>query len=160
MARSEPPRDAPPADTQPITDGVRETFLRVLAETARPSDAAAESGVALLGWHRLRDADPVFASAWQAAYEAGNDAVEDEAVRRAVAGQAEPVFYQGKQVGTVRKYSDSLLMFVLKARRPQRFRDRGDGEVASDLAMLLREIAGEAAGGAVIEDTRGGGDDG
>ncbi|MBT3932496.1 MAG: hypothetical protein HOL07_11125 [Rhodospirillaceae bacterium] len=156
MARRETPPDpltSEPTD-QTIAAAQRETFVRVLAETARVSDAAAESGVPLMRWYWLRDTDPVFAEAWHAAQEAGNDTVEDEAVRRAVAGHAEPVFYQGKQVGSVRKYSDSLLMFVLKARRPQRFRDRGDIEVASDLAALLREIGGEIGEAGREEDGR------
>jgi len=163
MARSETRCDGPPPEStnQPIADAERETFLRVLAETARVSNAATESGVSLLRWHRLRDGDPVFAEAWRAAYEAGSDTVEDEAVRRAVTGHTEPVFYQGRQVATVRKYSDSLLMFVLKARRPQRYRDRGDVEVASDLAALLREIGDDAAPvEGRFDDGRGGEDGG
>jgi hypothetical protein len=30
-----------------------------------------------------------------------------------------PVFFGGKQVGTVRNYSDALAMFMLKAKRPE-----------------------------------------
>ena len=30
----------------------------------------------------------------------------------------------GKQVGTVKRYSDTLLMFLLKGRRPEKFKDR------------------------------------
>ena len=54
----------------------------------------------------------------------GADALEDEAVRRAVDGVDEQVFYQGKACGVVRKYSDTLLIFLLKGRRPERYRDR------------------------------------
>ena len=49
---------------------------------------------------------------------------EDEAVRRAHDGVDEPVFYQGKACGVVRKYSDTLLIFLLKGRRPEKYRDR------------------------------------
>jgi hypothetical protein len=39
-------------------------------------------------------------------------------VDRAVEGVERPVFQRGQQVGTIREYSDRLLMFMLKARRP------------------------------------------
>ena len=35
----------------------------------------------------------------------------------------EPVFYQGQVVGHIRKYSDNLLMFLLKAHWPEKFRE-------------------------------------
>jgi hypothetical protein len=34
------------------------------------------------------------------------------------------VFYQGQQFATVRKYSDTLLIFLLKGRKPERYRER------------------------------------
>ena len=47
----------------------------------------------------------------------------DEATRRAVDGVEEPVdFYKGKAGGTVNRYSDNLLMFLIKAKRPE-YRD-------------------------------------
>ena len=48
-----------------------------------------------------------------------------EARRRAVTGIDKPVFFKGEVVGSITKYSDSLLMFLLKAHRPQKFRDCG-----------------------------------
>jgi hypothetical protein len=59
-------------------------------------------------------------------------ALEDEALRRAVEGVEEPVYQGGKQVGVIRKYSDALLMFLLKAARPEKYREnysiRHDGQ--------------------------------
>jgi len=42
-------------------------------------------------------------------------------VRRARDGVEEPIFHQGKNVGTVRKYSDTLLIFLLKSHKPERY---------------------------------------
>jgi hypothetical protein len=53
----------------------------------------------------------------------GTAALEDEAVRRAYHGVEEPVFYKGVQCGSVTSYSDTLLMFLLKARKPAVYRD-------------------------------------
>ena len=44
-------------------------------------------------------------------------------------GVDEPVFYQGAQCGAVRKYSDTLLIFMLKARRPEKYRERANVEL-------------------------------
>ena len=51
------------------------------------------------------------------------DDMETEARRRGV-GYDEPVFYKGEVVGTVKKYSDLLLIFMLKHRRPEVFADK------------------------------------
>ena len=49
--------------------------------------------------------------------------LEAEARRRAAIGVDEPVFYKGEVVGHIRKYSDTLLMFLLKAHWPEKFRE-------------------------------------
>ena len=57
------------------------------------------------------------------AREGAADTLEAEARRRAIEGVEEPVFHKGEQVGTLRKYSDVLLIFLLKGARPERYRD-------------------------------------
>jgi hypothetical protein len=57
-----------------------------------------------------------------------------EAFRRAVKGVGEDRFFQGSVVGEVTRYSDSLLMFLLRARRPGRFGPRSMPENA-DIGM-------------------------
>lgn len=64
--------------------------------------------------------DNEFASQWLAALEMGTDALLKEALRRAKTGVLEPVFHNGKQCGTVRKYSDTLLIFLLKQGEAQK----------------------------------------
>ena len=36
------------------------------------------------------------------------------------------MFWQGQVVGAVRKYSDTLLIFLLKSRRPEIYRERAE----------------------------------
>lgn len=55
-----------------------------------------------------------FAQAARVAQEEARDRLVAEVRRRAVDGVEEPVFYQGVEVSRVRKYSDLLLMFLLK----------------------------------------------
>lgn len=108
----------------------RKAFLAALSEGLTVSGAARCAGVARGTLYYWREEDPEFAADWKSAEEAGADALEDEALRRAVSGLVEPVFYGGKEVGEVRKYSDSLLVFLLKARRPDKYRDRVSTEVS------------------------------
>ena len=52
------------------------------------------------------------------------DVLEREAWRRASEGVKQPVFYQGEVCGHVRKYSDVLLIFLLKGARPDKYREQ------------------------------------
>lgn len=128
-----------------INKARREQFLEILAETASVTAAARAAGVYRVKWYRLRKADPAFDAAWHEALEIGIDAVEDEAVRRAVEGHDEPVYFQGQKVGATRKYSDRMLMLLLRARRPALYGDGGEGGGRADdddIRSLLREIDG------------------
>ena len=68
-----------------------------------------------------RKQDPEFDAAISAAIEEGYDMLEEEARRRAVDGVVEPVYYKGEPVGGIRKYSDQLLVTLLKGYRPKKF---------------------------------------
>ena len=59
----------------------------------------------------------------------GISALEDEAHRRAFEGVPEPVFHQGVECGSVRKYSDTLAIFLLKAHRPEKYRENSRMEL-------------------------------
>ena len=50
--------------------------------------------------------------------------LEPEAIRRTVEGVEKPVYHQGRQVGTVREYSDTLLIFLLKGWKSERYTER------------------------------------
>lgn len=104
-------------------------FLSVLSETASVTAASKATGLARSTWYRHRKSDTSFADAWDAALELGTDSLEDEAVRRAHEGTEKPVYQGGRMVGTVREYSDTLLIFMLKARRPEKFKDRVSQEL-------------------------------
>lgn len=124
-------------------------LLEHLAQGSSLSAACEAAGADAGEAEAWRAADPVFAVAWDRALEAGTDRLEDEAFRRAAIGVVEPVFYQGKECGTVRKYSDSLLMFLLKARRAETYRERGNieltgkggGPVVTDERDLANRVA-------------------
>ena len=66
-----------------------------------------------------------YAARFREAEEHAIQALETEARRRAMAGVDKPIFYKGQAVTCVRAFSDGLLMFLLKAKRPDIYRDRG-----------------------------------
>ena len=70
---------------------------------------------------RVQDAE--FSQAWDEAVEAGTEALEQEARRRALQGVEEERVGPGGVKYRTRKYSDVLLIFLLKARRPTVYRD-------------------------------------
>jgi hypothetical protein len=79
--------------------------------------------------------DEAFMAAQDRARIMSADVLEAEAHRRAVEGWVEPVgWYKGVAGGTVRRYSDVLLIFTLKGALPDRYRDRVD--VRATLANL------------------------
>ena len=80
--------------------------------------------------YKIKSQDEEFSAAWEEAAEIGAKRLEDEARRRAVEGWQEPVWYQGDQVGTVRKYSDTLLICLLKAHHPEKYADRSKTDTA------------------------------
>lgn len=99
-------------------------FLRYLAETGKPIEAARRAGYSnTASLQKKRREDETFAERWDNALQAAADRMEQEAVRRATDGVLEPHFYKGRVTGYTRKYSDSLLMFLLRGLRPDRYRE-------------------------------------
>lgn len=121
----------------------KRVFLEALGNTAnvtRACKVARFGRTAVYGW---RAADQEFARAWDAALALGTDALEDEAVRRAHEGTLKPVYQGGKKVGVIREYSDTLLIFLLKGRRPEKYKDRAivEHDVTDRLAERLEAAA-------------------
>ncbi|NQW08293.1 MAG: terminase [Alphaproteobacteria bacterium] len=117
----------------------RAAFLTALAETGNVSAAARAAKASRSRAYQLKAADPDFAAEWVDALETAIDALDAEARRRALDGVETPHFHQGRVCGTVRKYSDTLLMFLLRAHRPARYRERpmagSESDVDSEAAL-------------------------
>ena len=78
----------------------------------------------------LRDRDLAFRAAWDMALDAAADVLEAEARRRALDGVESFVVnrdgvvrHEGEPL-RVRRYSDALLLALLKAHRPEKYKDR------------------------------------
>jgi len=107
----------------------RDSFLAALAAVGNVSEAAKAAGVSRAFVYTERKADPAFAALWDDALDSAADVMEREAFRRAVEGVDEPVFgptgrgLGSGEIGTIRKYSDTLLIFLLKGARPNKYRE-------------------------------------
>ncbi len=132
-------------------------FLSAYAESGSLSAAQRAAKVTRRShYYWLHQAE--YAAAFQDAREEMADWLETEARRRAL-GVEKPVFYRGKlcyrqeidpETGQrrntgeplmVRKYSDVLLMFLLKGARPEKYRDNWKGansRRASDPAKQVK----------------------
>ncbi|XDZ66192.1 hypothetical protein AB8880_02025 [Alphaproteobacteria bacterium LSUCC0684] len=95
-----------------------ERFLRSLAGTGNISAAVRESGLSRSTVYFWRSHDHEFATRWEEALTEATDKLAQEARRRALDGIEVVKYYQGEPVGTIRRYSDQLLMFLLRAYRP------------------------------------------
>lgn len=114
--------------SQRATDHARQTFIETLRETANVSQSARAARVNRRTVYNWRDENPAFAADWDEALEEATDALEAEARRRALHGVAKPVFYQGAECGTVQEYSDTLMTLLLKAHRPEKYKERTASE--------------------------------
>lgn len=101
----------------------RAKFLEALSQGYTVAYAAQVSGRTKGRWYQIRSEDEEFKQIWDEAVEIGTEYIEDEARRRAVDGVTKPVFYQGEVCGHVQEYSDTLLVQLLKARRPEKYRE-------------------------------------
>src|SRR5207247_812317 len=130
----------------PMANGTTRTpkkdaeFLELLSRGATVGAAARGAGYARRSLYRWRKGREDFAAAWDDALENGTDLLEDAALRRAKDGVAEPRFYQGKVCGHVQKYSDALLICLLKARRPEKYGDRVTATHQGPVTQITRVI--------------------
>lgn len=143
----------------------RAKFLEALAYTHMVSEACKMVGISRQTVYVERQRNEEFAVAWADVEERSTEELEAEARRRAHDGVPKMIVSAGKRLGTEQQYSDTLLTFLLKARRPEKYRERVDvahsGGVQSDVKVrvdlgalsedeldALERISGKLQGGA------------
>lgn len=128
-------------------------FVAALARSGEVASAARAAEINYDHVYDVRKKDPVFAAAWREAEEVSVDLLEQLAIRRATTGEEKVVTRTTRKFSSepqpplpdgtaqpdrlvlveesvveerVNVKSDAMLMFLLKARRPDRFRERID----------------------------------
>ena len=92
-------------------------FIHRLALCGSPGASARAVGKSRESAYRLR-ARPgasAFAAAWDKALDWGRSRAVDLGMERAIIGEAVPVMYRGRRVGTRTRFDDRLLIAVLNA---------------------------------------------
>jgi len=108
----------------------KEIFIKELARIPNVTAAARKAKIPRSTAYSERDTDADFAAAWEDALESSIEVAEGELYRRSVNGVPEPVYYQGQRVGYIRRYSDALLMFLLRSHKPQQYQERTRAEIS------------------------------
>jgi hypothetical protein len=123
------------------TQKKREKFLAAYRELGIIRDAAKVANIARATVYRWLD-DETFRAQFEEAKEEAIEKLEREAVRRACEGVDKPIYYKGQLVDTVREYSDTLLIFLLKGLRPDKYAERVKQDVNATFTIedALAEI--------------------
>lgn len=125
----------------------KRAFLAAIANTCNIVRAATIAKCDRDNHYHWLKKDPLYARLFEVAWGRGVDVLEAEAVRRAYEGTAKPIFHGGKRAmdvdldehgkvkldkdgkpveipAVVREYDSTLLIFLLKGARPEKYRER------------------------------------
>lgn len=120
------------------TDSAREKFIAALRETCNVTEAARAANIGRTAAYDWRNDDNVFAAEWDEAEQEAADKLEREAWRRGVEGTDKPVTFQGRITDSYKEYSDRMLELLLKAHRPEKFKERTSTEVTVPEALAKK----------------------
>ncbi len=93
-------------------------FIDALSKSGNITLSCERALVARGTVYRWRESHEEFKNKWDTALAEATDRLEAEARRRAEEGVNQPVWYQGEMVGTEKRYSDMLMIQLLKAHHP------------------------------------------
>lgn len=124
-------------------DGKRQhkkvAFLAAYSECGNITQAAEIADTARSNHYVWLNDDPDYPAAFAEADKQAIDKLEQEARRRAVHGVEEPVFHKGEICGTVQKYSDTLLIFLMKGANPVKYRENTHVEHSGNINMTFED---------------------
>lgn len=139
----------PPSVSPAVPDDPFMVYLQEFARKPIHADALRVAGLSMMDVRIKMETDIKFKRLYRYALEDGYQALEDEAIRRALVGWDEDVYQMGQFVGTVHKYSDKLLEKVLtgnmaKYRNIQREEERGlSKEDREEMDKVFMELESE-----------------
>lgn len=152
MAKKPTPKTTPKKERDAHAD-----FIAALMDYGNVTQAAKVVDLDRSALYAKRRNDEAFAAVWDEALAIGIEALEDEAKRRAYEGWLEPVWHKGEQCGEVRKFSDTLLIVLLKAHKPEKYAERkqvtgpeggpvqyeGSFSLPASIQELIKKVSGQ-----------------
>lgn len=118
-------------------------FLAAYVTVGTVLHAAEIAGIDRSTHYRWLEGDAEYAKAFVEAEDKAVEALEKEARRRALEGTEKPVYQNGRMVGVIREYSDTLLIFLLKGAKPQKYRERVD--MTMDVRREIERLTSDPA---------------
>ncbi len=122
----------------------KKTFLQAFAVQGTVLHAAQTAQIDRRTVQRWLKEDPEFRAGFKDAREDATDMLEHAGVIRAVLGVSKTVYYKGRPIGTEREFSDTMTIVLLKAHRPEKFRERyeltGAGGGAIEVSNPVQRI--------------------
>src|SRR5438309_5977903 len=115
--------DAEATMDEAVTQLKKRPFLEAFKIQGTIYHAAQTAKVSRRTIQHWKKNDPDFRVAFAEAAEDSTDMVEHSARVRAVAGVKKTIYYMGKPIGQELQYSDVLSIVLLKAYRPEKFRE-------------------------------------
>src|SRR5215831_1103301 len=116
---------------------IQDRYLEALPKYFTVSAALTAAGASEEMLRRWRERDGAFCVREQDARNVMADRLEAEAVRRAFKGVRTPVYQGGLLAGHVTQYSDQLLVLMLKAMRPEKYRERSEVSVTQPIIKVV-----------------------
>lgn len=126
---------------------VKHAFLAQYARFGNVGHSAALVGVHRNTVYDWLERDEAFAQAFRQAEDAAVEVLEQEAWRRAVEGSpyTRTSYWHGEPVGTDSKieYSDALMTLLLRARAPEKYREKLDVSVQQVVKAIVGIVPDE-----------------
>lgn len=124
---------------------VQEDFLAQIEVTGNVTIACKKAKVPRKTIYNWLGNDADFKVLYEVSVIIGIELLEDEAQRRALHGVKKPIYQGGKKVGYVQEYSDTLLIFLLKGKKPEVYKDRSEvkGTLNANISLSDQPIVFE-----------------
>lgn len=126
-----------------LTPLVIDLFFEGICRTNNITQVCLELNLSKPVIYAMKAQDPDFRKRLSMAQTIGIDSWEDEAARRAFGGTDRKVFHQGIQIDTVKDYSDSIAIAMLKGAKPERYATRTNNEniIGGSLGVNLETLS-------------------
>jgi hypothetical protein len=120
-----------------FTNDLKREFLSELRRTCNITKASHKINISRITAYSAKKVNSKFSDAWDNALQEGLDLLENVVMQRAFDGVTKNIYYQGKKCGEEKVYSDGLAMFLLKAHRPEKYRDGSNINLNQTGGVLL-----------------------
>lgn len=130
-------------------------FLEALRTSCNVSRSCEIVGISASTAYNLKRDFPSFAEKWHEAIEYAADTLEESARERAL-GVQDAIYHQGVVVGYKTVYSDAMTALLLRAHRPQKFRDNASLEMSGKDGgpIIMSDVEKAAKINAILEAAR------